>query len=178
MLQRCAILAGASPNVFCRVVQKLFKCLAPMVEEGDLFNMETEILEGARKDAVAPFTSERGLLTPPRVEEPTSTPVPNPPPTSKLEGAASPEELALVPRRQPLQPPGLLLGAQITPKYHLWKMHTGLWLCPWEPWWISPPWGHYRWLYCISWSTTTPRPETLPGCPCQVLLYRNHLSPL
>ena len=43
VFQRCAIWAGASPNVFCGVVQELHECLVPMVEEDDLFNIETEI---------------------------------------------------------------------------------------------------------------------------------------
>ena len=92
VLQRCAIHAGASPNVFCRVVQKLHECLAPMVEEDEPFNMETEILQGTRKGPVAPTSSERAPSPMPEVEEPTSTPAPNPPPTSEQEGAASPEE--------------------------------------------------------------------------------------
>ena len=72
VLQRCAIHAGASPNEFCRVVQELCKCLGPVVEEGDLFNMETELLEGARNGPMAPTSSERALSPMPRVEEPTT----------------------------------------------------------------------------------------------------------
>ena len=106
-----------------------------VVEEADLFNMEVEILEGARKGLMAPTSSERAPSPMPRVEEPTSTAALNPLPASKPEGADSPEELALVPRRQPTPPPGLLLWPWKTPKYHLWKMHMGLWLCPWEPCW-------------------------------------------
>ena len=85
--------------MFCGVVQELCKCLVHVIEEADLFNMETEILEGARRSLVAPTSLKRALSPIPRVEEPTSAPVPSPPPASKLEGAASPEELALVPKR-------------------------------------------------------------------------------
>ena len=41
---------------------------------------------------MAPTSLEKVPSPMPRVEEPTSTPAPNPPPTTKLEGAASPEE--------------------------------------------------------------------------------------
>ena len=43
VLQGSAIHARASPNVFCRAVQELHDCLVPMVEEGNLLNMEMEI---------------------------------------------------------------------------------------------------------------------------------------
>ena len=108
VFQRCAIHAGASPDVFCGAVQELYDCLIPMVEEGDLFNMEKEMWEGVRKDPVAPTSLKRAPSLTPRVEEPTRTTEPNPPPTSKLEGAMSPEDLALVQRRCPLPPPGFL----------------------------------------------------------------------
>ena len=68
--------------------------------------MEMEILEGARKDPMAPTSLERVPSPMPRVEEPTTAPAPNPLPASKPEGAAFPEELALVPRKWPLPPPG------------------------------------------------------------------------
>ena len=90
--------------MFLGEVQELRECLGPVVEEGNLFNMEKEILEGARKSPVAP-SLERALSQMPRVEKPTSAPAPHPPLTSKLKGAAPPEELALVLRRQ-LPPPG------------------------------------------------------------------------
>ena len=82
VLWRCAIHAGASPSVFCRVVQELHNCLVPMMEVGNLFNMKMEIWEGVRKDPVA-TTPSRGVpsLTP-RVKEPTSVTVPNPLPAS------------------------------------------------------------------------------------------------
>ena len=105
--------------MFCGVVQELHECLAPMVEIGDLFNMEKKIWERVRKDPVAPTPLERAPSPMPRVEEPTSVPEPIPPPKSKLEGATSPEKLALVLRRQLSPPPGFLLWSQTTLKCHL-----------------------------------------------------------
>ena len=77
-----------------------------MVKENYHFNMEMEILVEARKGLVATTSPKRALSPMPRVEEPTSTPAPNPPPTSEPEGAVSLEKVALVLRRWPLQPPG------------------------------------------------------------------------
>ena len=94
VLQRCAIHAEASPDVFCGAVQELQNCLVPMVEKGDLFSMEEEIWEGVRKDPMATTPPKRVPSLIPRAEEPTSTTAPDPPPTSKLEGAVSPEDLA------------------------------------------------------------------------------------
>ena len=58
VLQQCAIQAGAPPDVFCGGVQELHKCLALVVEEGNLFNMEKEIWEGVRKDPMAAATQQ------------------------------------------------------------------------------------------------------------------------
>ena len=66
--------------------------------------MEMEILEGARKDLMAPTSLKKAPSPISRVEEPTSTPAPNPLPAYEPEGPVSPEELALVPRRWPLPP--------------------------------------------------------------------------
>ena len=110
VFQRCVIHAGASPYVFCRAVQELCKCLIPMVEEGNLFNMETQIWEGVRKDPMAPTSSKRAPSLMPRVEEPTSTPAPNPPLVSEPEGAASPEELALGAKKVAAATPRFSLG--------------------------------------------------------------------
>ena len=38
--QQHAIQAGVHQDVFCGAVQELHKCLALVVEEGNLFNME------------------------------------------------------------------------------------------------------------------------------------------
>ena len=105
VLQRCAIHVKAFPNTFCRAVQELFECLTPVVKEGNLFNIDMEILEEARKGLMTPTSLERALSLMPRVREPTSALAPHPPPTYELEGALFPEELALVLRRWPSPPP-------------------------------------------------------------------------
>ena len=48
---------------------------------------------------MATIPSKKTPLLMPGVEEPTSATAPNPPPASKLEGATSPEDLAMVLRR-------------------------------------------------------------------------------
>ena len=45
----CAIWAGAAQDIFCEAEQELHECLAPVVEEGDLFNIEKNIWEGLGK---------------------------------------------------------------------------------------------------------------------------------
>ena len=97
-----------------------------MAEEGDLFSMEMEIWVGVRKNPMATTPSKRALSLIPRVEEPTSATALNPPPTSELEGAVSPEDLALVPRRWPLPPPGFLPWAQMTLQYCLRRICMGM----------------------------------------------------
>ena len=111
VLQMCAICAGASPNVFCRVVQEFHDCLVPMVEEGNSFNMENEIWEGVRKDPMATTPSKRFPALMPKVEEPTGATAPNPPPASEQEGAVSPEDLALLLRWWPPPPRFSPLGS-------------------------------------------------------------------
>ena len=63
VLQKCANHARASPNVFCRAAQEFCKCLAPVIEEADLFNMETEILEGAREGLCGSHFFGKGPVT-------------------------------------------------------------------------------------------------------------------
>ena len=106
VLQRCVIHARASPDVFCRAVQELLNCLVIVVEKGDLFNMEKEIWEVVRKDPMTTNPSKSVPLPMPRVQEPTSTTASDPPHASKLEGAVSPEDMALMLRRQSLPPSG------------------------------------------------------------------------
>ena len=88
---------------------------------------------GAWKDPTAPALAERGPSPNPKVAETDSIPTPDVPPTSKPEGAVCPEELALVPRRQPPFPLGLLFVTWMTLGCHLWRMCMGLWLCQWVP---------------------------------------------
>ena len=77
VLQWCTILPRAPSDIFCGAVQELHECLAPVVEKGNLFNMEKEIWEGIRKDPVTATPSKRTptlkrvLSQMPGVEEPT-----------------------------------------------------------------------------------------------------------
>ena len=107
ILQQCAIQVGAPPDIFCGAVQELHKCLAWVVEEGDLLNMEQEIQEGIRKEPMAATTATR-VPSPkrvpsqmPRVEELTCSTSPDLPSMPEPEGAVPPQDLALVPRRWP-----------------------------------------------------------------------------
>ena len=119
VVQRCAIHTKDSPNTFCGVVQELHECLAPVVNEGDLLNME--IMGEPRRGLMAPTPPKRAPSPTLRAEETTSAPAPYPPPTSKPEGAVSPKELTLVPRRWPLPPPRFAPLGMDDLKYHPWK---------------------------------------------------------
>ena len=134
VLQRCTIHARASPNMFCGMVQELCEYLFPMVEEGDLFNMEMEIREGVRKVPMTTTPSKRAPSPMPGVEEPINTPAPNPPPT----------DLTLVPRRQPLPSPGISPLCSDDPAILPLEDVYGQGVCPWEPFWTSLSWSHYK----------------------------------
>ena len=179
VLQRSAIHAGTFLDVFCGAVHELHNCLVPVVEEGDLFNMEKEIW-GVRKDPIAPSSLKRAPPLMPRTEEPTGNIAPKPPPMSKLEGDASPDGLALVLRMWPLSPPIFLPWTQMTLQHHCWGMCTGRGLCPLGLGWISPPWSHCKWPSHIhQWlvrSTTTFRPRVSPWGPCPALPLRSTLN--
>ena len=92
--------------MFCRAVQELHRHLALAVEE--------EIWKGVMKDPVvasaprAPMLQRASLQTP-RVEEPVASISLEPLSASELEGAALPQDLALVPKRQPPSPSGFSL---------------------------------------------------------------------
>ena len=103
-LQRCAIQSGMLPGVLCRAVQELCRYLAPLLEKGDL--LDPAMLDVVKKDPMTPAPAERASSPRPRVEEPISVPGPNEPPTSEPKEAGYSEELALVQRRRPLEPPG------------------------------------------------------------------------
>ena len=96
------------PGVLCGALQELCRCLTPLLERGDLIDLE--MLEMVRKDPVTPSPAERALSPRPRVEEPIGVPTPNEPPTSEPEEAAQSAELALVLRERPLAPPGFTLS--------------------------------------------------------------------
>ena len=85
--------------------------LALIVEEGNWINMEKEIWEGVMKDsmvAAAPRASMPKTVPSQtsRVEKPMASILPETPSVSEPEGVAPPQDMALVPRRQPPSPPG------------------------------------------------------------------------
>ena len=62
VLQWCTIWDGTPLDTFCQAVQELHECLALVVEEGDLFNMEKEIQEGIMKEPMVATTSRAHTL--------------------------------------------------------------------------------------------------------------------
>ena len=102
-------------GVLCRAIQELDRCLTPLLERGDLIDLE--MLDMARKDPMTPVPAERASSLRPRVEEPISIPAPNKPPASGPQEAAKSEELALVQRRRPRVPPKLTLSWVMSSTY-------------------------------------------------------------
>ena len=105
--QRCAVHSGMPPGVLCRAVQQLHRCLSPLLEKGNLLDLE--MLDVARKDPMTPAPAERASSLRPRVEEPVGVPTPNELSALEPEEAAQSEDLALVQRRL-LAPPGFTLS--------------------------------------------------------------------
>ena len=107
--QWCAIQSGMSPGMLCRVVQELHRCLAPLLERGNL--LDITMLHVAEKDPVTlPIPTERAssLEQKPECqeEEPTTLPAPSIQEASKPEGAAHLGEVAIMQRRLPSAPLG------------------------------------------------------------------------
>ena len=84
------------PGVLCRAVQELCRCLTPVIESGNQFDLD--MLNVAERDPVAHTSAERVHIADTREEEPISVPAPSYPLASEPEEAVQPEELALVPR--------------------------------------------------------------------------------
>ena len=61
VLQRCTMHARASPDVFCGAVQELHNCLGPVVEKGDLFNVEKEIWDGLGRTLWLPLPEKESF---------------------------------------------------------------------------------------------------------------------
>ena len=99
ILQWCTIRAGAPSDTFCREVQELHRQLALVVEESDWVNMEDPMVAVSPR----PPMSRRKPSQIPRVEKLMASISPS---ASQLEGTTPPQDLALVPRRQPPPPPG------------------------------------------------------------------------
>ena len=108
VLQWCAIQSGAPPDTFYGAVQELHWHLALVVEEIDWPNMEEEIWAGVMNDPMVaassrPPTPRRTLLQTLGVEKPVAAISLS---ASESEGMTPPQDLALVPRRQPPSPLG------------------------------------------------------------------------
>ena len=102
--QRCAIHSRTPPRMLCRAVPELCSCLTPLLNSGDLLNLN--MLDMVIKDPVTLIPAKRASLS----EEPVSVPTPSEPTTSEPEETAQSEDFALVPRRTPLGPPGFTLS--------------------------------------------------------------------
>ena len=101
---RCAIYSGTPPGILCGVAQGLHCCLTPLLEHGDLENLD--MLDVVMKDpmTLAPkesMSSPGGSVHVPAPSELT---------TSEPEETTQPKELTLVPRKRPLVPPGFTLS--------------------------------------------------------------------
>ena len=116
-LQRCAVHSGTPLGVLCRAEQELCGCLTPVDESGN--HLELKTLDMARKDPVAPTSTERALSPRSRAEEPISVPALSDPPTLEPEEAAQPEELVLVPKRRPPASLALPFCGQMSPAHPL-----------------------------------------------------------
>ena len=146
VLQQCAVQARTPPDTFCGSVQEVNRCLALVMEEVDWINMEKEISEGVMKDpvvAAAPRVPmpKRVPSQTPKVEKPMVSISLEPPSASEPDGVATPQDLGLVPRRQPPPPPYFLPRSWRTLPHHPLQMP----IC-WEaqPCLITPPWNHWR----------------------------------
>ena len=128
-LQRCPIQSRMPPDVLCGAVQELCRCLTPLIEQGDLLDLEMFYV--AKKDSMAPPVPTEGASLPePRVEAPISLPGPDKPPASEPEEAVHSEELALVQGRRPPTLPGFT---------HTWAEESG-----------PPPLEDVDWLVNIA----------------------------
>ena len=66
-LQSCAMWSGMPPGMLCGVVQELHQCLALLIEEDGLLNVE--MLDAAEKDPVAPVPASAPASPTPDPEE-------------------------------------------------------------------------------------------------------------
>ena len=85
-LKRCMVQLGMLPGVLCGAVQELCQCLAPLLEGGDLLNLE--MLDIAEKDPVAPTPASASPTPEPKEEEQITLQVSKEPCTSEPEEAA------------------------------------------------------------------------------------------
>ena len=113
-LQRFSIHSGMPSWMLYRAVQELCRCLAPLLERGNLLDLSMQ--DVVEKDLVTlPFPSERASS--PSEEEPIDLPASDEQPASEPEESAPSGELALVQGRLPLAPLGLPVHGQMSPAH-------------------------------------------------------------
>ena len=97
--------------MFCRAVQELHRHLVLVMERSDWVNMEEEIKAGVMNDptvdaSLRPPMSRRIQPQTPIAQRPMASVSPSAP---KSKGMTPPQDLVLVPKRQPPPPPGFFL---------------------------------------------------------------------
>ena len=106
----------SSPDIFCGARQEFHECLVLEVEEDDLLNMEKKIWEGLGRSHGChcsdkrPHTGKSSLTKRnPTTDGQSRGAYPlyftGPASVPEQEGVVTPQDLALVPRRQPQPPP-------------------------------------------------------------------------
>ena len=101
-----------APGVLCGAVQELCKCLTPIVESGNQFDLE--MMDVVKKDPMVPASAEGAQLSKPRAEELPIVTAPSKPTASEPEEAAQSEEFAIVPRKRPPLPCSLSSYGQMS----------------------------------------------------------------
>ena len=122
-LQRCTVHSRMPPGVLCRAVQELHRCLTPMIESGDQF--ELNMLNVARRDPMAPAPTQSALLLTPRVEEPISVPDPSNHPFLSQRRLYSVRIWPWCQGEDHQCPLGLPFCGQMSPNHLLWRKQTG-----------------------------------------------------
>ena len=95
------------PGVLCRAVQELHRCLASVIQNGDMDDLK--MLDMAEKDPMVPASERRALSPMPRVEPWVGVNALSELSTSEPEKATGPEKLILVSRWRPPPPPSFSL---------------------------------------------------------------------
>ena len=111
-LQRCAIQSGMPTGVLCGAVQELCRCLTPLLQRGNLLDLE--MLDIMRKDSVTPAPTQRASSLRPRVEEPISVPTPMSCPLWSPRRLLTQKKMALMQRKRPPAPPWFTLSLEDT----------------------------------------------------------------
>ena len=121
-LQSCAVQSGMHLGVLCGVVQEFCQCLAPLIEEDGLLNLE--MLDVAKKDTMAPASAPASSTPNPEEEDwvmqvPEESCTSEPEKTAHLEGG-----LDLVQGRYPTIPLGFGHFMSESSPCRLGKGHT------------------------------------------------------